>query len=87
MTEKSELAARAADRRAAEVEDVVPVPDDEGDWNMPDGEVDVSGLEMWERQDYNARALKPSNRDGPNWKLVRARETFCMDTGDIIEDL
>eukprot|EP00959_Pyramimonas_sp_CCMP1952_P117706 2460617-Pyramimonas_sp.AAC.2 len=54
---------------------------------MPDGEVDVSGLEMRERQDYNARALKSSNRDGPNWKLVRARETFCMDTGDIIEDL
>eukprot|EP00959_Pyramimonas_sp_CCMP1952_P205886 4305621-Pyramimonas_sp.AAC.1 len=40
---------------------------------------------MWERQD--ARALKSSDRDGPNWRLARARETFCMDTGDIIEDL
>ena len=54
---------------------------------MPGHEVDIGGLELWERQDYNARALKTSNRDGPNWKLVMARETICADTGDVIEEL
>ena len=82
MTVRSEIAAREADRRAAEEQEV---PDDQAeDWDMPD-QIDVSGLEMWERQDDNSRALKTTNKDGANWKLVRARETFCADTGDVIE--
>eukprot|EP00959_Pyramimonas_sp_CCMP1952_P296815 6209525-Pyramimonas_sp.AAC.1 len=80
------MAAPAADRRADEG-DILVQADGDDDWGALDGEVDISGLEMWERQDYNVRAFKSSNRDGPNWKLAKARETHCMDTGDIVEEL